>query len=448
MEPERITKIRAEKSQARVELRELLAGATKDKRPLTDDERGSSDRLTRQLQAIEAELLDHDRHAPAMDKPADAGSAAAVVRQRQSGAGAAGRKFADLFPEAAAQPSPFASLGEYFAAVHGTVLTGAHDPRLAILAAMNESVGSQGGFAVPAPLAAAWLDAGLESEVVRPRATVYPMVSDSLEIPSFDDFDHSGGSIAGFKAYWTGELADQAVTEGKLRKLTLRAKKLLVATQVSNELLADGGQTFADQLEGKMSAAVSWTLDDRFLNGTGAGQPLGLLNDPALITVSKEASQAASTFVLENALKMYERLYPGGFARGVWVVNHSVIPQLYALHLKIKNVAGSENVGGSLTPYFTIAADGAMKLLGLPVITTEKTPALSSRGDVLLADFSQFAVGIRADILLENSRHAGWTSDSTYYRAVLRVEGAGTWAKPLTPKAGSTRSWAVVLEAR
>ena len=52
-------------------------------------------------------------------------------------------------------------------------------------------------------------------------------------------------------------------------------------------------QTTSARNPNQIPAAVSWSLDDKFLNGTGAGQPLGLLADPALITVTKETSQSA-----------------------------------------------------------------------------------------------------------------------------------------------------------
>ena len=81
-------------------------------------------------------------------------------------------------------------------------------------------------------------------------------------------------------------------------------------------------------------------------------------------------------------------------------------------------------------------------------MVTEKVPTLGTKGDVILADLSQYAIGLRADIVVEASRHAGWSTDSTYYRAIVRANGAGTWKSVLTPKAGDTRSWVVVTETR
>ena len=43
--------------------------------------------------------------------------------------------------------------------------------------------------------------------------------------------------------------------------------------------------------------ALGYFEDVAFISGTGAGQPLGILNAPALVTVSKETGQAADTIV-------------------------------------------------------------------------------------------------------------------------------------------------------
>jgi len=50
--------------------------------------------------------------------------------------------------------------------------------------------------------------------------------------------------------------------------------------------------TLQDQLERKLGQAVSFYLDVKFLTGSGAGQPLGILSDPALVVVAKETTPA------------------------------------------------------------------------------------------------------------------------------------------------------------
>jgi len=91
---------------------------------------------------------------------------------------------------------------------------------------------------------------------------------------------------------------------------------------------------------------------------------------------------------------------------------------------------------------------GKFTLLGKEVLFTEKCPALGAKGDLILADLSQYAIGMRKEIALDRSNVPGWMEDMTDYRVIVRVDGQGTWDKPITPKNGATLSWAVALEAR
>jgi len=87
--------------------------------------------------------------------------------------------------------------------------------------------------------------------------------------------------------------------------------------------------------------------------------------------------------------------------------------------------------------------------LTLPaVIFTEKLPALTNQGDLLLVSLSQYAVGLRKEVSLERSIYAGWQTDESGYRAIVRVDGQGTWKSAFTPKNGDSLSWCVTLAAR
>ena len=76
---------------------------------------------------------------------------------------------------------------------------------------------------------------------------------------------------------------DQA---GKTRMISLRAKKAAVFVRVSSELAADA-PNFDSQLSTAMSAAIAAGVDAACVSGDGAGQPLGMLNSGAMISVAK-----------------------------------------------------------------------------------------------------------------------------------------------------------------
>ena len=74
-------------------------------------------------------------------------------------------------------------------------------------------------------------------------------------------------------------------------------------------LIADG-LNFEENLRDVLQKGIAWYLDLDLLNGNGAGKPLGVLADPALVTVSKETGQAASTVLYGNLTNMFARLHP------------------------------------------------------------------------------------------------------------------------------------------
>lgn len=334
----------------------------------------------------------------------------------------------------------FQNFDAFLRAVH----SGLHHPQLKPITevrAMGEGTGSGGGFLVPEEYSSRLLDGALESELVRPRATVYPMLSATRNVPGFDGGDHTSGLFGGFTGTWLAESGTATEVDAKIRRIVLNAKKLACYTRVSNELIADG-LNFEQTLGSALTQAIGWYLDFAFLQGSGAGQPLGLLHDPALIVVAEENGQAHNSIVYENLTKMYARLHPAclNSTSCVWIANSTCVPQL----MKVSIVTGTAGVH-----YPVLREDsGRFYIFGKQVLLTEKLPALGLQADLLLTDLSQYAIGLRKEVSLERSNAPGWLQDQTAYRSIVRCDGMGTWSAAVTPKNGDSLSWVVALGAR
>src|SRR5581483_2233020 len=144
-----------------------------------------------------------------------------------------------------------------------------------------------------------------------------PMTSDAKIIAGFTASDGSVGPF-GITGGWTAEGQTIGLQKPTIRALQLHAKKLAALAQLSNEALADGGDV-GDQLSQALTRALSWLLDDAFLNGTGAGMPLGVLNAPCTVVVQPESGQTAATITYTNLTKMFARLLPSSVRNAVWV---------------------------------------------------------------------------------------------------------------------------------
>jgi HK97 family phage major capsid protein len=306
-------------------------------------------------------------------------------------------------------------------------------------ASMVTSVPSSGGFSVPDPLAAQWLDDSIEAEIIRPRATVWAMESATRKVAGWDGNNQSSTLFGGFAMEFIAEEGPGTKQTGKLRIIQLTANKGGIFVDISNELREDG-QGFEAQLDRAIRTSIGYGFDQYFIGGTGAGQPLGIRNDPAKITVAKETGQKADTIVYENLAKMFARMYPAGRQRGIWLVNDTAIPQLLSLSIAI-------GTAGSHIPVMTKGANG-FEILTRPVVFTSHMPTLGDADDIAFVDPSQYAIGIRRGVTLEKSNIPGWTNDLMSYRALVRFDGQGTWGGVLTPRNGSTLSWCVGLAER
>lgn len=355
---------------------------------------------------------------------------------------AKGPKYSQMFGDGPLSNDSFPTFGHWLQAVDA----GVFHPKLAAASGMRSDLNSDGGYLVPTQYASMMLDAALEDEIVRPRAMVHPMSGDTLKISGLNNLTHSSHLFGGLIAYWTKQGSAPTDTYPKVRQIDLQAKKLFCLSAATNELVSDASD-FENLLGAGMIGAVSWFLDLAFLTGTGAGEPLGVLHDNALITVDKVSGQDASTVWYRNLVNMFARLHPACYRKAVWVANPTVIPQLLQLDTHADLGSGSALVGDSLYSPFR-ESNGKFSLFGREVLFSEKLPALGTTGDILLADFSQYSIGLRKEIAVERSGHAGFKEDETWYRCILRADGMGRWSSAVTPKNGDSLSWCVALQTR
>jgi len=289
--------------------------------------------------------------------------------------------------------------------------------------------------------AASLLDTALESEIIRPRATLVPMTSSSVSMPFFNTTDRTGRARAGLVMQMIGEASTSTAQKAIVGNISLHARKGAIFVDVSGELEADA-PGFGQYLGAQMASAVAAGFDAYFVGGSGAGVPLGIVNAPCTVSVAKEGSQTADTIVEANILKMAARLHPACWANSVWLVSPSALGQLFAL----SQAAGPSTGGRSVE---LVDRDGTMRLMTRPVIVTDACNALGDKGDIILADLSRYLVGLRKDVSLEREIGSGWKDDLVGFRTIVRFDGMPAWPSAVTPRAGAdTLSAFVTLDDR
>jgi len=349
--------------------------------------------------------------------------------------------------EAAKSPMAFKSFGDQLTAVAKSG-DGYTDPRLMEMkqTGMSEGVPADGGFLVQEDFSAELLKLTFAQGEILSRVKRFPISanSNSLRANYLNDGDRSDGERwGGVFAYWKGEGMTKLPTHPTVGQLLLELKKLIGLCYATDELLQDAVAleaiiNYAFQME------FTYRLEDAVINGTGTGQPLGILNAPALVTVAEEAGQPADTLVSENIVNMWSRMWAPSRKDAVWFINQDCEPQLHSMYVA---------VGATGVPVY-LPAGGLNdspygKLYGRPVIPVEYCQTVGTLGDIIFADLSQYWMIDKGGMESAQSIHVKFVEDETCFRFVFRADGQPAWPGTLTPaNSAVTLSPFVALETR
>lgn len=297
---------------------------------------------------------------------------------------------------------------------------------------MAESEDSQGGFLVPEVYRKELLEIALETAIVRPNgATVIPPIAtDSIKIPFVNDVSHASTVFGGVLPYWTKEAGSKEATKPTWGQLELTPKKLCGITYISNELLMDSAFAMEPLIRRMFGSAWGYFEDDAFLNGNGAGQPLGIQNCPCLKTVFRNT---ANRVYFEDLRELYACMLPSSHPYAIWVLNPSVIPDLIGMQTGDAapgtgaNVIWINNQMGAAIPL-------PGRIFGRPFFISEKMRALGSQGDIGYFDMRYYLIFDRQPITIDVSPHVAFTTDETCWRFVIRVDGQCWPQSTITPR--------------
>jgi len=289
---------------------------------------------------------------------------------------------------------------------------------------------SDGGFLIPEVLRAELLRVALEKAIVRGRARVIPMDSLTVPFPSVDSTSNVGSVFGGVVGFWTEEGATLTESQPRFGRIELRANKLTLYTEVPNELLADAQPSLEAFINEIFPEALAWYEDIAFFVGGGVGEPLGFLNAPARVQVTREASGNAIEW--SDIVAMYSRMLPQSLDRAVWVVSPDALPDL----LQMETSTGSPVVWLGGANYPSMAASPPMQILGVPMVVSEKARTLGNSGDINLVDFGFYLIGDRQAMSARQSEDFRFDEDKTAFRVIERLDGRPWLQSAITPQNG------------
>ena len=284
--------------------------------------------------------------------------------------------------------------------------------------ALQESDDTAGGFLVPEEFQAEVIRFATEAAVVRPRARVIPMRSNSLTLPKLDQSNYK---FAGIDIHWEGDEGDlKEESQPKFGRITLKLGKMIGLCPVSDDLLSDSAVNLANFLVGIFGEAIAYEEDKQFLVGNGMKKPMGIVN-----CGNPRARTGAGCIVYEDLKHMIEDLPAWAEGGAGWILTKAALTEILDIKSGIYTGAAVDQTEGFplFLPGFSIAAGIPKTILGFPYALTDKLPAVGNKGDIILGNLSSYYIGDKGGLAVASSIHDRFRYDETTFRFVKRVDG-------------------------
>jgi len=310
-----------------------------------------------------------------------------------------------------------------------------------------QGIGSEGGFLLQSETSIDLMTSGFNNSEVLSRCQKRTLTgSESLEIVGLDETSRADGSRGGgVRVYTDAELSQITSSSTKFNKIKLAPERMTGMYYASDKILMNA--TFLGQeMRQLFTEEFAFKSQDLVMEGTGAGQALGLKNCDAKIDISKEVGQAADTIVSENILNMIMRFYiRGGAGNVVWLGNRNIYKTLREMSYAI-------GTGGEMARMFVPPGIGGTNgsMEGIPVVFIEQAESLGDAGDLWLCDFSQYLCVDYGDINEASSIHFKFDYSQTTFRFVYYFDGQPRVVSPITPFKGTSNTVSpfIRIEAR
>jgi len=335
------------------------------------------------------------------------------------------------------------ALGNFAIAVRAAGMGHGLDPRLqAIATGGGTQSDSNLGFAVPIEVAP-----GIERDMfasgdVLARCDVRTIGGNTIAYNVFDQTSRADGSRqGGVLGYWVDEGTAPTASNTKLARIEMKLRKVGAFGVMTDEILDDAA-ALGGELQSAFAEELVFQTENKIFRGNGASAPLGFLNAPCLVSVSKETNQAAATINTTNLSKMWARMPASSKRNAVWFINVDCEPQLDEL-------AQAIGTSGTAPRFVNYGPDGVLTIKGRPVIPVEYAETVGTVGDISLVDMSKYRLIRKGGVEQASSMHVYFAAGEQAFRAFYRVDGQAVPRAALTPFKGSnTLSPFVVLATR
>lgn len=292
---------------------------------------------------------------------------------------------------------------------------------------MTEANGTDGGWVVPEDYSTSLMQIVAQNSPILAAIERIPVAVPAGSWPALDQFITPTAGVgqtalaAGVKGTARKEGGAYTETEPDFTQIKWRVNSIGGYVKATKELAADSAQSLDALLRGLFSVAIQAKEEFYVLRGSGAGEPLGVLNSAAAIGISPDTN---STFAYADAVEMTSR-FKKMTNKSMWMAHQSILPDF---------AASTWVLGNSI-----------MKLgeMGYgPLVLSEHLPQADNSGCVALVDWGAYRLWVRQGLTVDFSEHADFLNGNVVWRFDERLDGQ-PWLKKAITQADPQGSFTV-----
>lgn len=281
-----------------------------------------------------------------------------------------------------------------------------------VLATATTLNDASGGYNVPSPLSAAFIEYRERISVIRPLADFRPMTADTLTVTKL---------LSGPAVTYPGEASPITESDQVWGPVNLTAVKRAILHYMSSEYQDDSIIDVMDQIVARMAYEFALQEDNEAINGDGTatyGNETGMISALGAAGRNNGAANNWAGLLLQDFTDTMGILPDKHWQGSVgWIMSSAFY---HTVALKIQAAAGGNTIatleaGGSTRPMF----------LGYPVYFTGHMPTTSAANQIA-ALFGNYRNGIilgdRSGLRMAVSDHVKFNEDRTGVRGTTRYD--------------------------
>lgn len=300
------------------------------------------------------------------------------------------------------------------------------------LKALGEGTNSAGGYLVPPQYMQDLVMLRRASAPLLDRVTRIPGVRSNLVyVPQQTGVE----TVA-----WTAENATKTSTDEVFGQIAVNIYTLAGIAKVSNQLLEDSSPAVDTIVKTSLGRGLGIECDRAIINGSGTGQPTGILNTSGVTVTPASAQTAASIF--DDIFAAIGRFQAAYYGQPTGIV---IAPRTYTKLLTAKDTAGRYLAQSTLVGNQMLTTEGNPSGIGGPNLTYSGIPLLvdanmpiaqtvggnSNRSSIIVGALEEAWWLERDGVAMDVSSEAGtsFEQNQTWFRGEMR---AGFTAARLT----------------